>query len=159
MTKLDIEIRVGFKWCVPFSLTDLYILNKLCRDRVVRQLGRSPKGVVYSGQFRNIKEAVIYMLDKPGYNFPLRSGDDIPRPTTTLPYSPAAAKAISPSGMRSTSPSKATARPASMESSDDSFATAHGDTSGDLDVGESGRGPNLFSANIFEQQWAAWLLP
>ncbi|PIL36588.1 hypothetical protein GSI_00277 [Ganoderma sinense ZZ0214-1] len=122
-------IWVGFKW-----------------DRVMRHLGHSTKGKVYSGQFRNIKEANIYMLDKPGYNFPLRSGDEIPRPTTTLPLGPDSATAAaatasalaimppSPSKLWPSSPSKAAARPASPGSSDDSFATARGDTSDDLDV-------------------------
>ena len=64
----------------------------------MRHLGHSTKGAVYSGQFRDIKQALIYMLDKPGFNFPLRSGDEVPRPTTILPYPRVAAKAAKADG-------------------------------------------------------------
>ena len=82
------------------------------------------------------------MLDKPGYNFPLRSGKTIPRPKTTLP-SPrevGRASALGPNRGRPPTPRAAAAAkhkdppagagPTSSDP-DDPSATAHGDTAED----------------------------
>ena len=132
--------------CIILGHLFTHLLQLNYRDRVVCHLGHSAKGAVYSGQFRDIKEALIYMLDKPGFNFPLRSGTEIPQPTTTLPYPQAVAKAakasasamvpVPPSNVQSSVRFEAPTRPASTDSSDKSFATACGDASDKLQVGE-----------------------
>ena len=127
------------------------------RDRIERYVA-DRKASVYTGQFDNIKDAIIYMLDKPGYNFPLRSGKTVPRPKTTLPSARevGSASASRPEGGRAPPPTAAAVVKHEDPSagaglagsdSDDSFATAHGDAAEDLGDGKCALTPRYCDPN------------
>ena len=87
------------------------------------------------------------MLDKPGYNFPLRSGKTIPRPKTTLPSlqevvstlalgskGACATALMAAAVMKHEDPS--TGAGLTGSDSDNSFVTVHGDASNNLSDGK-----------------------